>query len=120
MLFKTFKVGDKELKLRLRGRDCVALESSIGESPLNKLIECQSGKVPSVTFMISVLHASLQALEHGYNTDKTYDLYDEYIENGGTVTDLLEELIDVFEVSGFFKKDALKEGDMNKEELKAI
>ncbi|WP_143314979.1 DUF6096 family protein [Clostridium sp. HBUAS56017] len=120
MLYKELRIGDKELKLRLRARDCVALESNIGESPLNKLMECQEGKVPEVGFLISVLHSSLQAFEHGYTLDKTYDLYDEYVEGGGTVVDLLTELINVFEVSGFFKQEEIKEETKKKSNSEKI
>lgn len=114
MLYKIFKVGDKELKLRLRARDCVDLESRLGESPLNKLMETQDGKIPSIGFVIAVLHSSLQAYEHGYDLNKTYELYDEYVNNGGDLTSLLPEIIEVFEVSGFFKQE--KKGQEEKEQ----
>lgn len=105
MQYKILKVGNKELKLRLRAKDCVELESKIGESPLNVLMKVSDGKIPSLGFIISVLHSSLQSFEHGYTLNKTYDLYDEYVENGGDMTGMLEVLTEVFEVSGFFKKE---------------
>ena len=108
MQYKILKVGNKELKLRLRARDCVDLENKIGESPLNVLMRLNDGKIPSIGFVILVLQSSLQALEHGYNLDKTYELYDEYIENGGDMTEMLGVLSDVFEVSGFFKKEKIE------------
>lgn len=114
MLYKIFKVGDKELKLRLRARDCVDLESRLGESPLNRLMETQEGKIPSIGFMIAVLHSSLQAYEHGYDLNKTYALYDEYVDNGGDLTSLLPEIVDVFEVSGFFKQEKKGQEELEK------
>lgn len=114
-LYKIFKVGDKELKLRLRSRDCVDLENRLGESPLDRLMRTQNGKVPTVGFMVAVLHSSLQAFEHGYTLDETYKLYDEYVDNGGTLDTLLPEIIDIFEVSGFFKQEKKKEEELEKE-----
>ena len=115
-LYKLFKVGDKELKLRLRAKDCVDLESRLGESPLTRLMETQNGKIPSIGFMIAVLHSSLQAFEHGYNLEKTYELYDEYVDNGGDLSDLLPEIVDVFEVSGFFKQEKKEQEGVEKEQ----
>lgn len=108
MQYKILKVGNEELKLRLRARDCVDLESKLGESPLNVLMRLEGGKIPSLGFIITILQHSLQALEHGYNLEKTYDLYDKYIENGGDMMEMFEILTDVFEVSGFFKKEKIE------------
>lgn len=108
MQYKILKVGDEELKLRLRVRDCVDLEMKLGESPLNTLMRLEGGKAPSLGFIITTLHHSLQALEHGYNLEKTYDLYDKYIDKGGDMMEMFEILTDVFEVSGFFKKEKIE------------
>ena len=108
-LYKLFKVGDKELKLRLRSRDCVDLESRLGQSPLDVLMQCSKEKMPPVGFLIETLHSSLQAFEHGYGINETYDLYDEYVDNGGDLIEMLEIITGVFEVSGFFKKEKIQE-----------
>lgn len=115
MHYKILKVGDKELKLRLRAKDCVDLESKIGESPLNVFMRLSDGRIPSLGFIITTLQCSLQALEHGYNLEKTYELYDKYIENGGDLTEMLSILSDVFEVSGFFKKEKMEKEDQTQE-----
>lgn len=109
-LYKLLKVKDNEVKLRLRSRDCVDLERRIGESPLNILMRTSSEeKMPTVGFIVAVLYSSLQAYEHGYTMDKTYDLYDDYIDDGHDLTDALGLITDVFEVSGFFKKQKTEE-----------
>lgn len=115
MHYKILKVGDEELKLRLRAKDCVELESKIGESPLNVFMRLSNGKIPSLGFIITTLQYSLQALEHGYNLEKTYELYDNYIENGGDMTEMLSILSDVFEVSGFFKKEKMEKEAQSQE-----
>lgn len=123
-LYKVLKIKDKEVKLRLRTRDCVDLERKIGESPLNVLMRASSEqKMPTVGFVVAVLHASLQAYENGYTMDKTYDLYDEYVDDGNDLTDALGLVTDIFEVSGFFKKEKAKKEEIKEntqEELKEI
>ena len=103
MLYTELKIGDKELKLRLRAKDCVDLEKKLGGSPLDQLINMQSGNLPTVTLVVTTLHASLQAFNKNYTIDKVYELYDEYIENDGSLMELVPILIDIFRVSGFFK-----------------
>ena len=100
MLYKELKIGDKELKLRLSTRDCVALEKKLGRNPLDDLMAVEQGKLPTVV----VLHASLQKYQSNYSLENVYDLYDEYIEEGNTLTDMLSVITDVFKVSGFFKE----------------
>lgn len=105
MNYVNFNVGDKELKLRLDAKNTVALERVVGTNPLNELMKCAQGKLPTVEFAIATLHASLQKLEHGYTLNKVYDLYDEYIEDGNSLVDLIPILLDVFKVAGFLPKD---------------
>ncbi|MDD3840759.1 MAG: DUF6096 family protein, partial [Clostridia bacterium] len=56
--------------------------------------------------------------QHGISLKDTYEIYDNYIDDGGTFEDLIEKIIDVFEVSGFFKKEDLEEGKKELEEAK--
>lgn len=102
------KVGEKELKLGMKTRQVVALEKALGKSPLNILMEAQEGALPSVNDMLIILWAALQQYEHGYNMEAVYDLYDEYIEAGNTMMDLIPLVIDVLSVSGYIKMDEPK------------
>lgn len=101
MVYKTLQVNDKELKLRISARNAVALEKAIGENPLNVIKSFGEEHIPSVEFIVQVLHASLQQLEHGYTLDACYELYDELIEQGKTILDMILLIIDIFKVSGF-------------------
>lgn len=101
MIYKEITVNDKTLKLRISSRNAVALEKAIGENPLNVLKTFGDENLPSIEFIVNVLHASLQQLEHGYTLDKCYDLYDEMIEEGKTIIDMIMLILDIFKVSGF-------------------
>ena len=41
--------------------------------------------------------------------DKTYELYDKFVDEGHTLMDLVPILLDVFKVSGFFKEETIEE-----------
>jgi hypothetical protein len=99
------KVGEKTLKLGMKTRQVVALEKALGRSPLNILMEAQEGALPSINDMLVILWAALQQYEHGYSMEAVYDLYDEFIEEGKTMMELLPIIIDVLSVSGYIKVD---------------
>lgn len=108
MRYTELKVGDKEFKLRLTTGEMVNIEKKIGGNVLD--IFMKENKIPTMSELLLVLHGSLQKFQHGITLPDTYNLYDEYVDNGGTFENLIELIMDVFEVSGFFKKEQLEEG----------
>ncbi|VNV16413.1 prophage protein [Streptococcus pneumoniae] len=58
--------------------------------------------LPPLKVMLLLVHGALQQYEHGYSLEDVYDLYDEYVDNGGDQTTFMTEvLMPLFEVSGF-------------------
>lgn len=104
MLYTEFAVGGETLKLRLTTRAVIALEKKLGKNPVSIFIGTQNGDLPTVSDIIAVLHASLQALEHGYTEEAVCDLYDAYIDEGHGLTDIIPVVIEVFQVSGLVGK----------------
>lgn len=119
MIYETFQVKDKEYKLRLRARDIVDLERRLGNrSPLDVFMGMQNNSVPKLGDLILFLHASMQAFHHNIKMENVYDIYDEYVEDGGSYMSLMMVIMDVFKVSGFFTEEQLeaaevKEGEPN-------
>ena len=103
------KIGANEFKLKMKTRQVVALEKALGRSPLNILMEAQEGNLPSIEDMLTILAASLQQALHGDDIDKVYDLYEEFVEEGNTMIELLPIIIDVLSVSGYIKMDDKKD-----------
>ncbi|MCI9597355.1 MAG: hypothetical protein HFE75_08680 [Firmicutes bacterium] len=122
MLYTEWKIGDKEpLKLRLRAKDCVQLEKALGTNPLNMLIAVETkDEIPNLTVMVTILHAALQCYHHGFKMDEVLNHYDQYIEAGGSMLELLEVITDVFETSGFLPKDKDGEEEPEKNTAGAI
>ena len=105
MMYTEITVGKKTLKLRLTTRTIVALEKKLGKNPLSIFNGMQHMEMPLVSDIVMLLHASLQALEHGYTEDMVYDLYDEYIEEGHNIRDVIDVIYEVFQVSGLIKRE---------------
>lgn len=119
MMYSEFKVGEKELKLRMDAQNSVLVEKKIGKNPLNIFMN-EDKSLPKLEELIIILHGSLQKYNKGYTLEKTYDLYDDYIDDGGTFTDFIPLIMDIFKVSGFFKEEDLKKAEDEAQEKKQI
>lgn len=127
MIYKEFKVGEKVYKLRLSAAACVETEKQLGKSILSVLMDMAPDKQPTgkgsgiaelktmslplVGDIVTILHGALQKFHHEMTLAKTYDLYDEYIDAGGSYMDFFTILQDVLQVSGFLPKAATLAAD---------
>ena len=98
MLYVDFSTGVKDYKLRLSTRNTILLEKQIGCNPL--AIFGDGETLPSVTTMVTILHASLQQYHHGISMNDAYDIFDAYLVDGHTITDFISVIIEIYKVSG--------------------
>lgn len=106
MIYTEFTAGNKEYKLRLNTRAVIALEKNIGCNPLAIFMGANGGeRVPTITEMIAVLHASLQAYEHGITLNDTYDIFDAYLADGHTEIEFVNVIMEIYRVSGIIPKE---------------
>lgn len=119
MLYTTLKVKDNEYKLRLNAEALVNLEKKLGTNPLNIFMEIANdgGKIPSLGVLLDMLHYALQPYNHKMTLSDTYHLYDEFIEDGHTMMDIIPVLIEVFKASGFFANNKEEEVDERKNSM---
>lgn len=107
-------INGEVFKLRLTTRASIQLEKSLGYNPINMLMDIDAGKMPKLMDVILILQACLQAYHHGYNLDKTMDLFDKYVEDGKSMFDLIPVFIEVFQTSGYITKSEGKEEEAEK------
>ena len=102
MLYKTITIKGKDYKARLTARAIVDLEKKLGTNPINVFTKMAAtgDYLPDLETIILMFHASLQAMEHGISLDKAYELYDDMVEEGNTIVDFINILLDIFKVSG--------------------
>lgn len=103
MMYVDFIAGDKTYKLRINTRAIVALEKALGCNPLAIFGDGES--MPTVTSMVTVLHASLQQYNHGITMADAYDIYDAYLADGNTQVDFVYTIIEIYRVSGLIPKE---------------
>ena len=110
MTYVDFKAGNKEYKLRLTTRNIVSLEKALGCNPL--AIFGDGETIPTITTMVSVLHASLQSLHHGITMNDAYDIFDAYLEDHA-MTEFLPVIVEIYKVSGLMREAKNEENEKN-------
>lgn len=103
-MYYDFKAGNNEYKLRLNTRNTIALEKQLGCNPI-MIFGADGESIPTVSAMVVILHASLQAYEHGINLEKAYDIFDEYIADGNTAVDFVKVIMEIYKASGLVPKE---------------
>lgn len=100
-MFTTLTVKDKDYKLRLNAKACVDLEKKLGTNPVNVLMAiAEKNQIPTLNTVLIILQASLSQYNHGMSMDDVYGLYDNYVEDGHTMLDLIPVILSVFKESG--------------------
>ena len=103
MMYFDFEAGGKAYKLRLSTRNTVALEKRLGCNPL--AIFGDGETIPTVTVLVNVLWASLQQYHHGISVNDAYDIFDDYLADGNSMTDFVPVILEVYQVSGLIPKE---------------
>jgi len=98
--FHTLKVGENEYKLRLTASAIMAIEKKLGKSLFSALENIQDNMIETIT---TIIWGALQPFNANFPFDKAAELFDDYIDDGNSIEDLMQEINTLFETSGFFK-----------------
>ena len=99
--FYTMTVGSETYNLRLTASAIMEIEKKLGKSLFSALEQIQDNMVETVT---TILWGAMQPLNAGFTMEKAAALFDDYIDEGHSLEELMQEINGLFEVSGFFKK----------------
>ena len=99
--FYTLNVGGEEYKLRLSASAIMAIEKKLGKSLLAAFENIQENMVETI---VTILWGALQPFNPDFAFEKAVDLFDQYIDDGHSVEELMQEMTALFETSGFFRK----------------
>lgn len=98
MNYVEFNAGGKEYKLRLNTRNVIALEKRLGCNPLS--VFGNGDTMPTITTMVSILHASLAQYQHGISIEDAYNIFDEYLADGNTMVSFVPVMLEIYKASG--------------------
>ena len=109
-MYEIITINDKEIKLVLNMRNTIELEKCLGENPLNKLIEMSNGeKMPNFEFLATVFMYAMRKHQPKTDFNKACDVLDEYLaEEDNDLTTLIQLIMRIFEISGFFRQRAVE------------
>ena len=86
--YETLKIGDTEYKLKISASSAIEIEK-------------KTGKLETVTLY---LWGALNRFQANIDVRKAQEIYDDYIDAGGDLSDMAEILFKTLTVSGFFKR----------------
>lgn len=99
--FVPWEVGGTEYRLKLTANAIVKLENKYGKNVLS-VVSPEEG-LPPVGDLLTVIQAAMDKFEHGMTFIAVADIYDEYVEEGGDMTTLMNDVImPLLSNSGFF------------------
>lgn len=105
MMYYEFEAGNKVYRLRLSTRNVVGLEKQLGCNPL--AIFGDGSTIPTVSAMVQILYASMQQYNHGVGLEEAYTIFDNYLDDGHSVTDFIGVILEIYKVSGIIKSGSV-------------
>lgn len=104
MKFYELELNGRTIKFRLTSNDCMVIEKKYGKSILEFIQDM------SITTIITLLKYMVRSDDKTFSEDGAGQLYDELIDAGYTLEDIINKIImEGLVVSGFMKKESLKE-----------
>lgn len=101
--FHIWKVAENEYKLKLSTTNICMLEEKYKRNLLDLV---SAGSIPPLNLMLTIIQAAMLPWHHGIKYKNVQSIYETYVENGGSQTDLVSNvLMPTLAVSGFFTQD---------------
>lgn len=105
MNYIEIELGGKTLKARLTLRDQLKVEERLGKNPASVLLDCSEHSFPKMGDMLVIVHQSLQTLEHGIKYDDVLEMFQEDLQNGKSIQDLVLMVVNILEASGLIESE---------------
>lgn len=107
--FAIWKIGDaEEVKLKLTTPQTLELEKKFRKNLITLMGD--EDNIPPLTTMLQVIHAAAVPWNHGIKLKNVMDLYEKYMEAGGTQMNLyIDVYLQIYMVSGFFSPTVAEE-----------
>lgn len=103
MKYYEIELNGRTVKFRLTSNDCMVIEKIYKKSIMEFIQDM------SITTVITLLKYMVRSSEKGFSDDGASQLYDELIDNGYTLADIINNIImEGLVVSGFMKKEDLE------------
>ena len=99
--FYTMTVKGTVYNMRLTASAIMQIEKKLNKPIFKALETIQENMIETIT---TIIWGAMQPLNAGFTFEKATELFDNYIDDGNSIEDLMQEINGLFEASGFFKK----------------
>lgn len=99
--FYTLTVGGKEYRMRLTASAIMSIEKKLGKSLFAALEGIQDNMIETIA---AIIWGAMQPLNANFPFEKAIELFDEYIDEGNSFEDMMQEINAMLKASGFFKR----------------
>lgn len=99
--FYTMTVKGEEYKLRLTAGAITQIEKELGKPIFKALETIRDNMVETIT---TIIWGAMQPLNAGFTQEKAASFFDDYVDDGHSIEELMQEINGLFETSGFFRK----------------
>jgi hypothetical protein len=99
--FYTITISGEDYKLRLTASAIMSIEKRLGKPLFSALENIQDNMIETIA---TIMWGAMQPFNSGISFEKAVNLFDQYIDDGNSIEDLMHEINSLFEASGFFKK----------------
>jgi len=107
--FAVWSIDGDNYKLKLSTAGVKELEKMYKTNLINIMGDSEGG-MPSLTTMLQVTHTAMKNWNHGIKMSRVEELFDIYLENGGSQLDFYTEVyMSIFTASGFFSESLARE-----------
>ena len=115
--FVVWTVGGEDYRLKLKSTEICQIESKMNID----LFETLTKGIPPLYIMLIAIQGALQSMNHKMKIADVQNLYDQYVEEGGTQLTLFTDIImEILKVSGFFTKNQVEIMEESLENVKEL
>lgn len=115
--YAEWNVKEETYKLKLTTSDIIKLEEYFKTNLLNILGSEKA--MPSLNSMLKVTHQAMSKYHHGLKLQDVYEIFDSYVEQGGSQMDFMTEVFfPIYQTSGFLSEAQAEKVDENLESVK--
>ena len=114
MIYTSLKVGDKIFNLRITRQSEMALKAKTGKSILKIMESMQDDQ--DIEPMLTIFLCACKWEKPEMTIEDVYDIWNEFVDEGYAIEELLALTMEIFRVSGYVKKI----DSINAEILKAM
>lgn len=118
--FQVWNVGGESYRMKLGTAEISELEQKYKTNLMN-VMGTGNGGMPALTVMLDVAHAAMKKYHHSIKRTDLNNLFDKYIEEGGSQLNFYTEVyMGIFTVSGFFSTSLASQMEEKMEEAQEI